>query len=69
MRTLNVIGLRRHGFANDKIRELRAAFDFLYDEGLNTTQALLKIEEDCVRTAEVAALLEFVRTSDRGIIR
>ncbi len=69
VRTLNIIGLRRHGFAADRIRAIRGGFDFLYDEGLNTSQALQKIEQECELTPDVLALLEFVRSSDRGIIR
>lgn len=69
VRTVNVIGLRRHGFAADRIRAIRLAFDFLYDETLNTSQALQKIADECDTTSDVGALLDFVRTSDRGIIR
>ena len=69
VRSLNLIGLRRHGFSNDKIREIRAAFTLLYEDGLNTTQALKRIEEECAASFEIGTLLNFVRSSERGIIR
>jgi UDP-N-acetylglucosamine acyltransferase len=69
IRGLNLVGLRRHGFSNDAIRALKQAYDVLYDYGLNTTQALEKIAQDGAATAETAILLEFVKGSERGIIR
>jgi acyl-[acyl carrier protein]--UDP-N-acetylglucosamine O-acyltransferase len=37
--------------------------------GLNTTQALARIEEEVPQTAQVNDLLTFIRASDRGFIK
>ncbi|MDE1170553.1 MAG: acyl-ACP--UDP-N-acetylglucosamine O-acyltransferase [Verrucomicrobium sp.] len=69
VRSLNLVGLRRHGFSTEQIRALRDAQRLLYDGNLNTTQALAKLEEEFPGNPEVSRLVEFVRTSERGIIR
>ncbi len=69
VRSVNLIGLRRNDFPLSKIRELRTAFRILYDEGLNTSQALAKIEHECEPSSEIRAMLTFIRESERGIIR
>jgi UDP-N-acetylglucosamine acyltransferase len=69
VRGLNIIGLKRHEFPMETIRILRSAYRLLYDHDLNTTQALKMIEEECESISEIGILLEFVRTSERGIIR
>jgi UDP-N-acetylglucosamine acyltransferase len=66
---LNTIGLRRRGFSADAINRLRKAFRFLLQSKLNTRQALALIERTPEVTCdEVAYLVEFIRTSRRGVI-
>lgn len=40
---LNIVGLRRNGFAPDQRRAVRRCFDLLFREGLNVGQALEKL--------------------------
>ncbi len=42
---LNVIGLKRAGFAREERDELKAAFKLVYTSGLNTSQALARAAE------------------------
>lgn len=65
---LNLIGLRRRGFSKESIKELKEAYNILYNSGLNVTDATAQLSEkdNC---AEVKDLLEFISKSDRGIIR
>ena len=66
---LNLIGLKRRGFNDDTLRKLRAAYRYLTQSKLNTTQALSKIESDAaLRCAEVDNLVHFIRTAERGVI-
>jgi UDP-N-acetylglucosamine acyltransferase len=65
----NRIGLERRGYSSDAIEPLQNAFRILTRSGLNTTQALSRIEEEAVQTAEVKELLEFIRSSQRGFIK
>jgi UDP-N-acetylglucosamine acyltransferase len=57
----NRVGLERAGFSNDSIEALQSAFRILTRAGLNTTQALGRIEEELPLTNEIQHLLEFIR--------
>lgn len=66
---LNTIGLRRRGFAPDVVAKLKRAYRYLLQSKLNASDALAQIEQDpAVRCAEVDYVVEFVRTSKRGVI-
>ena len=66
---LNLIGLKRRGLADDTLTKLRAAYRYLTQSKLNTSQALSRIEQDSsLRCAEVDNLVEFIRTASRGVI-
>jgi acyl-[acyl carrier protein]--UDP-N-acetylglucosamine O-acyltransferase len=41
----------------------------LSNAGLNTTQALARIEKEIPQTAEVKELVAFIRASDRGFVK
>jgi UDP-N-acetylglucosamine acyltransferase len=65
----NTIGLMRRGFPPDVITKLKRSFRYLLQSKLNTTIALQQIEQDrSLACAEVQYLLDFIRTSQRGVI-
>ena len=66
---INSIGLRRRSFNNDKIREVQDIYRYIYQKGLNTTQAIEIIEAEMSATPERDEILLFVKDSKRGIIR
>jgi UDP-N-acetylglucosamine acyltransferase len=66
---INSIGLRRRSFSNDKIRELQDIYRYIYQKGLNTTQAVEIIEADMPASPERDEILLFIKDSKRGIIR
>ncbi len=65
----NKVGLERRGFAAESIQALHKAFRLLCSASLNTSQALDRIRQEVPATAEVAELLEFIRSSERGIVK
>lgn len=65
----NRIGLERCGYPPDAIEPLQNAFRLLTRAGLNTTQALARIEEEVPPTPQVKDLLEFIRNSNGGFIK
>ncbi len=65
----NRVGLERRGFATDVIEKLQTAFRLLTRAGLNTSQAVARIQEEIPGTPEVEELLAFIATSDRGVIK
>ncbi|MDH3745243.1 MAG: acyl-ACP--UDP-N-acetylglucosamine O-acyltransferase [Acidobacteriota bacterium] len=65
---LNTIGLQRAGVSEESIARLDAAARILLRGGLNTGQALDRIETEAGDSAEVADLIAFIRSSERGVI-
>jgi UDP-N-acetylglucosamine acyltransferase len=66
---VNSIGLTRRGFTSDTVEQLKRAYRYLLQSKLNTSQAITQIEQDPTLTSpEVHYLVEFIRTSQRGVI-
>ncbi len=66
---VNTIGLSRRGFTPDTISQLKQAYRYLIQSKLNTTRALAQIDADASLFApEVRYLVDFIRTSRRGVI-
>jgi UDP-N-acetylglucosamine acyltransferase len=66
---LNTIGLIRRGFPPEVIARLKRSFRYLLQSKLNTTSALQQIQRDrSLACAEVQYLIDFIRTSQRGVI-
>jgi UDP-N-acetylglucosamine acyltransferase len=65
----NAIGLERRGLPHEAIDALHKAFRLLTRSGLNTSQAVGRIATEIGPSSEVTELLEFIRTSKRGVIK
>jgi len=65
----NRIGLERRGFQTPAIEALQTSFRLLTRAKLNTTQAIERIRAEVPPCAEVDELLEFIRTSQRGVVK
>jgi UDP-N-acetylglucosamine acyltransferase len=68
-RTINKIGLERHGVSSEAQAALRQAYKILFREELSVPNALTKIEKELPSLPEIQHLLQFIRTSERGIIK
>lgn len=66
---INIVGLRRRGFTNEQIYLINDIYRTIYQRGLNTTQALKAVEEEIADSEEKTAILDFIRSSERGIVR
>jgi UDP-N-acetylglucosamine acyltransferase len=65
----NTIGLMRRGVPPDVIEKLKGSFRYLLQSKLNTTKAVQQIRRDRSLTCtEVDYLLDFIDTSQRGVI-
>ena len=65
----NTIGLMRRGFTQDVVAKLKRSFRYLLQSKLNTTRALQQIEQDrSLACPEVQYVIEFIRSSPRGVI-
>jgi UDP-N-acetylglucosamine acyltransferase len=66
---INSIGLRRRNFTNEKIREVQEIYRYIYQKGLNISQAVEIIEAEMPASPERDEVLLFIKDSKRGIIR
>jgi UDP-N-acetylglucosamine acyltransferase len=66
---VNSVGLKRRGFELEKINHILDIYRFIYNKGMNTTQALEYIEEELPATDERDEIVTFIRESGRGIIK
>lgn len=66
---LNTIGLRRRNFDPQKVGEIQEIYRTLYNKGLNVSQAVIEIENNLPQSLERDQILNFIKSSKRGIIR
>jgi len=66
---INSVGLRRRGFSADKIQEIQDIYRILYMSSYNISQAILKIETEMPATKERDEIIQFIKVSQRGIMR
>ncbi len=67
VRTVNAIGLKRAGFDERRIREIKEAFRILFRKGRNLSLAVQEVEAKGKITPDVSALLDFIKSSKRGV--
>jgi UDP-N-acetylglucosamine acyltransferase len=66
---VNTIGLSRRGIPAETISQLKQAYRYLIQSKLNTSRAVVRIEQDPALAApEVRYLVDFIRSSRRGVI-
>jgi len=65
----NRVGLERRGFQTPVIEALQTSFRLLTRAKLNTTQAIERIRAEVPPCAEVDELLEFIASSQRGVVK
>jgi UDP-N-acetylglucosamine acyltransferase len=66
---INVVGLQRRGFPAETRTALKRAYQIIYREDLNTTQAIEKLEAELGRVAEVRDVIDFLKRTERGILK
>ena len=66
---LNSEGLKRRGFEKQAILAIRRAYKEIYRKGLSVEDALIGVDEIAGEFEQVKIFAEFIRESNRGIIR
>jgi UDP-N-acetylglucosamine acyltransferase len=66
---LNLVGLKRAGISKDVILNIKHAFKLLFFSKLSIKHAVEKIQKEITGCKEVAKLVKFVTSSERGICR
>ena len=66
-RTINKVGLERNGVSEEAQSALKQAYKILFRDGLTISNALVRIEAELPALPEVQHLVQFARTSERGL--
>jgi UDP-N-acetylglucosamine acyltransferase len=66
---LNSVGLTRRGFEKERIDEIHEIYRAIFQKGMNISQALEFVENEFKSSTDRDYILEFIRKSERGIIR
>jgi len=66
---LNTIGLKRHGFSDTTITELKKAYKILFREKRTLKDAIKRVQAELPYTDEIKHLIEFIEKNKRGICR
>lgn len=69
LRGLNIVGLRRRGFSDEEISNLKKAYRILFRQGLQLKDALEELDKNFSEDKNVKYLVDFIKSSDRGIAR
>ena len=67
--SVNSIGLQRRGFSPEQILNIRRAYRTLYRSGLKLTVAMEELEKAAMTQAEIRPFVEFIKRSERSIVR
>ena len=65
---MNLVGLRRRGFSNELIDLIHNAYRLLYSKGL-MAEGIQEIKNNLQVTKEIQYIIDFVESSNRGIVR
>lgn len=65
---INIVGLRRRGFSNELIDLIHEAYRLLYSKGV-LSEGIEEIKKNINITPEIQYIIDFVESSQRGIIR
>ncbi len=66
---VNTVGLRRRGFSSETIELIQEVYRLLYNSGRPITEAVSLVEQQVPQCKERDTILDFVRNSQRGILR
>ena len=65
---INIVGLKRHGFSNELIELIHESYRILYSKGIRA-EGIEEIKKNLQITKEIQYIIDFVESSQRGIIR
>jgi UDP-N-acetylglucosamine acyltransferase len=66
---LNVVGLKRRGFEDETINDIKRAYTLVFRSSLLLRTAIDKVRDEINDSPEVRHFLEFIEKSERGLCR
>ena len=68
-RAINFEGLKRRGFSKERIRAIKKAYKTIYHSEMTLSDALTALEHLTAESEDVRLMHEFIKTSQRSVIR
>ncbi|MBI5049694.1 MAG: acyl-ACP--UDP-N-acetylglucosamine O-acyltransferase [Nitrospirae bacterium] len=66
---LNTIGLKRYGFGESTLRDIKDAYKILFRSKLTLREAIEKVKSEIKQSKEIKHLIQFLEQNKRGICR
>ena len=66
---LNSVGLKRHGFSQETLSLLKKAYRIIFRIGITLNEAIERVKAEVEQAPEVVNLIDFIKSSRRGITR
>ena len=66
---LNTIGLKRRGFSDERISDIKAIYKIVYRKGLSVQDSIAEIKEQFLDSEDAKLFLEMLEDTDRGFVR
>ncbi|MGM0453626.1 MAG: acyl-ACP--UDP-N-acetylglucosamine O-acyltransferase [Thermodesulfobacteriota bacterium] len=66
---LNKVGLKRHQFSENTLNHLKKAYRIIFRIGLTVNEAVDRVLAEVENTPEVLRLVDFIKSTERGITR
>ena len=66
---LNNVGLKRKGFSEETLSQLKKAYRIIFRIGLTLNEAIERVKAEVEQIPEVIVLIDFIQSSQRGITR
>jgi len=66
---LNSVGLKRQGFSQETLSWLKKAYRIIFRIGLTQNEAIERVKAEVEQIPEVTNLIQFIKSSQRGITR
>ena len=69
IRGVNLVGLERKNYPPDRVKLIKEAFRLIYRSKFNTGQAVEAMRKELPQSDEIREIVDFIETTERGIIR
>lgn len=68
-RGINAEGLKRRGYSDQQVRNIREAYRLIYRKGLPRNEAIAELRTRLAEQPELALMIESIEHSQRGLLR
>ena len=66
---LNTVGLKRHGFSQETLLQLKKTYRIVFRIGITLNEAIERVKAEVEQIPEVVSFIEFLQASSRGVTR